>query len=198
MKKTELVKILYSRVRLLPVALREDVYGNRLHPVDNDWIVQEITDTTLKLHYAGTGHTPVLGLDQIASWTSDPQRNVGTEKHGFLRLHVQLTLRGNDVRIDLLGRGVTEQRMQYQEPYFYQDGDDRPMCPKCWQKDRRAVYMGQQQIWRGGVRRTCPVCDWCNFDESPKPLIATGSFPQRRRIMIPRHRWPIRPDEFEW
>jgi hypothetical protein len=61
-------------------------------------------------------HEPLLGLDQIRSYTSDPQRDTDGFKHGFLSLHVQLTIKGREVPIDRLDALRTLRRSTLDEP----------------------------------------------------------------------------------
>ncbi len=103
MNKDQLKKLLHYHVRLSPRALRGDGTG-RLLPFDDDWSMEEITDSYIKIQNTLTRHAPLLGLDQIRSYTSDPQRNQHGFKYGFLSLHVQLTIQSREVLIDLLER----------------------------------------------------------------------------------------------
>lgn len=41
---------------------------------------------------------------------------------------------------------------------FYKRDDPEPICPVCWQRDERIVYLPQSQEWNGGIRRDCRVC----------------------------------------
>jgi hypothetical protein len=101
MNKDQLKKQLHSRVRLSPRALRRNESG-ALFPFDDEWSVEEITDSCMKIRNTSVENTATLGLDQIRSFTSDPQRNTDGFEHGFLSLHVQITVLGRDVLIDLL------------------------------------------------------------------------------------------------
>ena len=103
MKKDQLKKLLCHRVCLSPPALRSNAAGT-LAPFNDDWSIQEITGDHIKLRNPITHHEPLLGLDQIRSYTSDPHRNTDGFKHGFLSLHVQLTIQDREVLIDLLAR----------------------------------------------------------------------------------------------
>jgi hypothetical protein len=101
-------------------------------------------------------------------------------------------------RVEVLeSTAAVQQEMEYREPYFYKHGDERPMCPKCWQqKERLAVFLGPAQSWSGGLRRICPVCNWGHYEKSPQAAIASANF-ERPRIMITRRSWPIFNNEFE-
>ena len=108
MKKDQLKKLLHYRVCLSPPALHSN--AGTLLPVNDDWSVQEITSDHIKLRNTVTYHEPLIGLDQIRSYTSDPHRNTDGFKHGFLSLHVQLTIQGREVLIDLLPRDLSKGR----------------------------------------------------------------------------------------
>ncbi len=53
--------------------------------------------------------------------------------------------------------------------YFYKDGDDSPLCPKCFQKDGKEVFLPPLEEWgNDGLRRKCTVCDYVKFERRPK------------------------------
>lgn len=116
MNKSQLTKIEGYRVRLRPPAVRADELGP-LPPIDDDWVVVDVSETTIKLSNTRTSHTAILGLDHIQSYTSDPQRDIGTLKHGFLRLHVQLTLKGQDVLTEVLPSPNSRAAGPNRDPY---------------------------------------------------------------------------------
>jgi hypothetical protein len=43
-------------------------------------------------------------------------------------------------------------------PLFYKRGETEPLCPVCWQRDAKVVYLPPSYTWNGGVRRDCQVC----------------------------------------
>jgi hypothetical protein len=52
--------------------------------------------------------------------------------------------------------------------YFYRDGDEEPFCPKCWQKDEKAVYLSTQKTSETyGKYRQCIVCTGMFIEEQP-------------------------------
>jgi hypothetical protein len=77
---------------------------DRICAVDDDWIVEEVTDVIIKLRNVRTSHAPTLALDSVRSYFADPGRDRGNQKYGILSLHVQLTITANEVRISLLER----------------------------------------------------------------------------------------------
>lgn len=110
MKKDQLKKLLHHRVCLSPPALRKSNATGFLVPFNDDWSIQEVTSDSLRLRSTVTQHEPLIGIDQIHSYTSNPHKNTDGFKHGFLRLHVQLTIQGREVLVDLLERGPRVER----------------------------------------------------------------------------------------
>ena len=51
-------------------------------------------------------------------------------------------------------------KMQMNGPwgYYFQDGDDVPFCPKCWESDRKAIHLPGLVDYFGGRGRICRVC----------------------------------------
>ena len=87
------------RVRLRPVARRFD--GNRELPEeDDDWILSHVDDEKVELRNPRTGHVAVLGGDHIHSYTTDPGREWDGLRHGFLLLHVQVSLYADRIEIN--------------------------------------------------------------------------------------------------
>jgi hypothetical protein len=50
--------------------------------------------------------------------------------------------------------------------YYFQDGDDSPFCPRCWEIDGNAVHLQAPVTSGGRIRRECPVCreTYCDPD----------------------------------
>lgn len=107
MNKDQIKKTVGTRVRIRPVAKRHDG-TNELPPVDYDWLVLRIEDEVVVLSNLSTVHMARIGLDQIHSYMSDPIRDTGDVKHGFLQLRVQLCLRGNAIDTEPLPPGQWE------------------------------------------------------------------------------------------
>jgi hypothetical protein len=51
-------------------------------------------------------------------------------------------------------------RMHTRPPsdYYFQDGDDVPFCPKCWERCGDAIHLQAPVSWGGRTRRECRVC----------------------------------------
>lgn len=87
-----------SHVLLVPPACRLNGEGFEIAGVEDDWwLVQSVTDDGVTISDPRTGHFRLLGYDHVYKFTSDGTRN-GTAR-GFLSLHVQLIVQGNDVRV---------------------------------------------------------------------------------------------------
>ena len=107
MNKDQLKKTVGCTVRIRPVVRRHD--GTRELPsIDDDWLVQRVDTDVVELSNSRTAHHALLGLDHIHSYMSDPGRDVGGARHGFLWLRVQLCLRGMHIDIEPLPPGQWE------------------------------------------------------------------------------------------
>lgn len=96
----QLKKNLGYRVQLEPVAIRLDDIGRELPPRDDDWLIQEVTATGVRISNITTGHATTLGKDHVHHFTSNPDRSVdGGLQHGFLSLHVQIYLQGINLSV---------------------------------------------------------------------------------------------------
>jgi hypothetical protein len=52
--------------------------------------------------------------------------------------------------------------------YFYKEGDEEPLCARCWQKDDKPVYMsGLIDSSTYGKVRQCTVCKHMVVEERP-------------------------------
>ncbi len=53
--------------------------------------------------------------------------------------------------------------------YFFKDGEEEPLCPKCWQQDGKPVYLSAQKSSQFYNKyRHCIVCTQ-TFVEEPRP-----------------------------
>jgi hypothetical protein len=96
MNKDQIRKNLYHRVRLRPVT-RHFNRGVTTEELDDDWIIEKVNDVGVQIKNTRTDHITTLGFDQIHSYMSDPNRNHGGLKCGFLILHGQLLFQGSRV-----------------------------------------------------------------------------------------------------
>src|SRR5215469_7823235 len=100
MNKEQIKKSLGHRVRIRPIAKQFD--GTKALPLmDDDWIIRRVDDD-VELSNMRTGHAAILGFDHIFSYMSEPGRDSGGIKYGFLQLRIQLSLAGKDVKIEPL------------------------------------------------------------------------------------------------
>ena len=83
------------RVQLEPKACRLDEDGRELQPVDDDWIIDEVSTAGVRVSNIRTGHVTTLGKDHVHHFTSNPDRSQIGTSYGFLTLNVQVFLQGN-------------------------------------------------------------------------------------------------------
>lgn len=86
-------------MQLVPVAHRIGENGRLLDPIDDDWLLESVTDDGARISNSRTGHFTTLGFDHIYEFTSNPDRSRGDARYGFLTLKVQIHLRGNSLWI---------------------------------------------------------------------------------------------------
>jgi len=49
-------------------------------------------------------------------------------------------------------------KMVFGEPFYYQEGDKTPYCPRCWEAIKRAVHLFRQFTNEETTRWDCPDC----------------------------------------
>lgn len=114
MNKDQIKKSLGHHVRIRPIANRFDGL-QRLEGIDDDWIISRV-DEHVELTNVRTGHVAALGYDHIFSYVSEPGRNRGEVKYGFLQLRVQVYLRGQQLGIEPLTPGDWGQASEQPSP----------------------------------------------------------------------------------
>jgi hypothetical protein len=98
MNKDMMKKNVGVHVLLVPPACRLDQHGFELKAVDDDWwLIQDVTNDGVQISDPRTGHFRNLGYDHVHRFTTDGTRN--GSRRGFLSLHVQVFVQGNDVRV---------------------------------------------------------------------------------------------------
>src|ERR1700730_7574846 len=80
--------------QMIPIASRLDDKRRELPPVDDDWIIEEVSNAGVRIFNTRTQHHITLGADHIHNFTSNPDRSHNGIKHGFLTLNVQIFLQG--------------------------------------------------------------------------------------------------------
>jgi regulator of replication initiation timing len=48
--------------------------------------------------------------------------------------------------------------MTFKEPFYYQEGDETPFCPSCWELKNSAIHLVFQFNREDAVRWDCKVC----------------------------------------
>jgi hypothetical protein len=95
----QMKKNVHTRVQLKPISFRLDDYGRKLPPLDDDWIIEEVSADGVRVKNLRTHHTTTLGKDHIYDYISNPDRSQNGIKHGFLTLKVQIFLKPKDLSI---------------------------------------------------------------------------------------------------
>ena len=49
--------------------------------------------------------------------------------------------------------------MQFRAPYYWQEGDGVPFCPKCWEANSLAIHLTESYKMMGGMGRRCIQCN---------------------------------------
>jgi hypothetical protein len=103
------------RIQLVPIACRLDENGRELPQIDDDWIIEEVSDSGVRISDS-RGHVTILGKDHIHHFTSNPDRSRTGIPHGFLTLNVQVFLQGNRLWVRPCARPGEPVRPQRAEP----------------------------------------------------------------------------------
>lgn len=91
------------------------------------------------------------------------QKEVFALENEYLKVNTELTK---------LKREVDLRRKMHMVPpsyYYFQDGDDLPFCPVCWESRGKAIHLRTHAAGEGGFRRECLVCKqtfWEKEDDS--------------------------------
>ncbi len=57
---------------------------------------------------------------------------------------IEITRKNNDLqqKIDELKKIIeTETSLEFRPPFYYRAGDDIPLCPKCWEVDKKIIHL---------------------------------------------------------
>jgi hypothetical protein len=63
-------------------------------------------------------------------------------------------------------------KTSFKNPYWYEEGDDVPLCPKCYESSGyqlRVHLTHPAEHWGGGMRRHCATCGEYFYDEGVAP-----------------------------
>ena len=95
MKHEGLRKNVGKRVQLDPPARRMSDSGADLGPMNDDWLIEDVSDDGVSILNLRTRHQTTLGFDHIHHFTSDPTRASGDGiEYGFLTLTIQVFIQG--------------------------------------------------------------------------------------------------------
>jgi hypothetical protein len=53
-----------------------------------------------------------------------------------------------------------QKAMTFKAPLWYQEGDQTPFCPACWEKDKIAVHVAFAFDRHDATRWDCPCCKY--------------------------------------
>ena len=68
-------------------------------------------------------------------------------------------------------------KMTFNKPFYYQEGDETPYCPGCWEGDRRAIHVVLITDNESLTSWDCPTCK--NHYRINKPARG-GGYPSAR------------------
>ncbi|HTC51616.1 MAG TPA: hypothetical protein VK700_06745 [Steroidobacteraceae bacterium] len=141
-------------VQLAPLAIHLDSLGRELPARNDDWVIQQVTDTDVVL--SAPGPAPVvlkLGADHIQSFLSNPGReSPGGIRYGLLKLHVQAFIKDGQVvlvpcrfpgeRVDPLPVQIIETDVDFQYP------NDSGIQQRCEQGGCRLYWSKESDVSR--------------------------------------------------
>ena len=87
---------------------------------DDDWIIEEVSASGLRMMNTRTQHQITLGADHIHHFTSNPNRSHGGIQYGFLTLNVQVTIGRNGCSVrpnSRPGESVRPQPIEIEEKW---------------------------------------------------------------------------------
>jgi len=159
--RAQLTKTIGQHVRLRPEAK-----GPRGEPVDDDWLVRAVDDRRVELVNQRSGDLALVGLDHVYGYDSNPQRDTDAIKYGFLKLHVEVTLTGRDVRIEPLPSPKTERGVRF-KPLIVRDGNTERFFS--W-RDRDPIHLVRgEEPPRQLLEFFVPLCDALRTDAGKEP-----------------------------
>ncbi len=53
---------------------------------------------------------------------------------------------------------VLQEGMAFRAPFYFQDRDETPFCPRCWEASKRAVHLFHNFTNEENTRWDCPDC----------------------------------------
>jgi hypothetical protein len=93
----------------------------------------------------------------------------------------ELALREKNLQLEeelsaLRAKAELKGKVNHKPPFFYLEGEDKPLCPKCWQEKQKTNYL-LSEAWNKGTRYDCPVCQ---FSQIPKGVPVSRVVRMRR------------------
>jgi hypothetical protein len=83
-------------IKLVPPACHIDPSGDPLPALNEDWTIDEITAEHVEIS-ATSGHRHRLAKDHVRNFTTDAHSSTDSVRRGFLTLHVQIFVEGEEV-----------------------------------------------------------------------------------------------------
>jgi hypothetical protein len=74
--------------------------------------------------------------------------------------NVSLKRENTDLKAKLELRG----KVNHKPPFFNLEGEDKPLCPKCWQSESKPVYLIRSPFGRR-TNFSCPVCKYSHVPD---------------------------------
>jgi hypothetical protein len=71
---------------------------------------------------------------------------------------VEMNNRLRDENKELKAVTALTKAMNFNPPFFYQDGDANPFCPACWEGDRKAIHLIFSHEEETCIRWDCKTC----------------------------------------
>lgn len=88
--------------------------------------------------------------------------------------------RGLENKVRELGEMLALQKeMKFKEPFWWQDGDNTPYCPACWEAHKTAVHVTFIFDNEDATRWDCPSCKHMYLIKKRKSRPANFGYPGR-------------------
>jgi hypothetical protein len=80
---------------------------------------------------------------------------------------MELADENRDLKQQLEAKAELERRAPF--GYWYKKGESDPLCPLCYQRDGKLVYLDKlERTENGYVKRACIVCQQPFYEQSPR------------------------------
>ncbi|MHB1675320.1 MAG: hypothetical protein ACYCSP_13830 [Acidobacteriaceae bacterium] len=77
---------------------------------------------------------------------------------------------------DLKKKFQVREKMMFKEPFYYQDGDQTPFCPACWEDKNSAIHLVFAANREDAIYWNCPVCKHHYSDKKNRGVIRTHQY----------------------